>query len=204
MYSSLLYGTKSFLLEKLKYNGASLNEGQIDVMVDGRPPPISGDIFIAVHPGGFRGTSMEILDVNCQVNITVTLRTTQVPYDRTGIFSIVDQKLGLGPLTQLIIEYIHMNYIILQYAGKYINEVSGLCNQWIEPLRLNICSPPRFVGGEWFHAEGEAREEAIIQTISFADARRVQYTTFQPVVDVLDGYVPPGIVEGETVSVFQP
>lgn len=189
---SLLLGTKEFLLKNILYNNQPLSESLCDVMPDGRPPNDCGEFFMAIHPGGSRGTNYEILDIVHQINITLTIRISRVPFDRIGRQIIVKKQMGLSDFIQLLIQVIHMNYNILLMADSFIgNEfgeegiIDGFPNKWIEPLRFNTCSPPRIVGGDWFHSERDA-EAGIIQTVTFGDARRVQFSDFQPNVITLD------------------
>lgn len=188
-YPSLLYGIKKFFIEHLTYNNRKLDENSVDNMVDGRPPGNCGEMFISVHPGGFRGQSQEYIDALHQANVTVTIRTAKTPFDRMGRFSVIDKELGLGNLVQKIVEYVHLNYIIVEYANDFIEDKK--VNRWIEPLRLNVVSPPRLVGGDWFHADTPAQEEAVIQTISFGDARRIQFGAFQPYPQDMENFLLP-------------
>lgn len=187
-YPSLLYGTKKFLLETLTWNGYPLTEARCNVMIDGRPPQTCGDMFIAIHPGGFRGVSPEIIEAVHQLNITLTFRVANIPKDKAGVYAYLEKNLGIGELAQKIVEYLHNNYIILKYANEFIENPK--VNRWVEPLRLGVATPPRIVGGDWVHAPA-SKEEVIIQSISFGEAKRVQFGTYQPYPEMLEPYLLP-------------
>jgi len=190
-YASLLYATKEFLIDNLVFDKKKLNENMCDVTVDGRPPTNCGEIFVAIHPGGFRGNNPEILDAIHSMYITVTFRCAKTPFDRVGMKVIVDQTLGMGDFVQTIVQYVGMNYQILNMANSRIDPQ---LNRWVEPLRFSSASPPRFVGGEWFHANN-AQEEALTQTITFGEARRTQWYTFQPYPTDVSG-----LINGEAIA----
>ena len=190
-YASLLFATKKLLIENLTYANRPLNEGLCDVMVDGRPPTNAGEIFVAIHAGGFRGLSTEILECSHSLNVTLTFRCAKTGFDRVGMKNIVDQSLGMGDFAQLIVEYIHLNYQILHDANERIVKTK---NRWVEPLRFANSSPPRYVDGNWFHAK-EGQEEALVQTIAFSEAKRVQFAAFQPYPEDFDGIEGGGALE---------
>jgi hypothetical protein len=179
-YPSLLYGVKSFYLEHLKYNNQKLDENFVDVMIDGRPPGVAPEIFVAIHQGTVKGTNYEILDAIYSVQVTITFRVAKWPHDRFGVLAVLDKELGLGQFLHKVVEITHMNYDILRRANEYL--VAPNKQPWIEPLRMNTISAPKLVDGSWFHAR-EGNEEAVIQTIVFGDARRVQFGEFQPITE---------------------
>lgn len=186
-YAKLLHATKDFLIENISFDDKKLDENSCDVTVDGRPPTNSGEIFVAVHASTFRGNNLEILDAIYGLNVTVTFRCAKTPFDRLGMKVIVDQSLGLGEFVHTLVESIGMNYHILHIANSRMDVTK---NRWVEPLRFMSSSAPRLVGGEWFHAASrEAQEEALVQSISFGEARRVQFYTYQPYPENFDGLI---------------
>lgn len=192
-YASLLFATKQFLIDTLTYDNKHFDETMCDVTVDGRPPSNCGEVFVAVHAGGFRGNNPEILDAFHSLNITLTFRCADTPFDRLGMNVIVQQSLGMGELCQKIVEIVGFNYEILRIAN---DRIPTDVNRWVEPLRFSSATPPRLVGGEWFHAnDPNAREEALVQSISFGEARRVQFYTYQPYPTDVSG-----LLNGEAIE----
>lgn len=183
--SSLLYAVKTFILQKFTYNNQSINEEICDVMPDGRPHPSAGELFISVHPGGSRGSNDEVLWAIHSVNLSITLKTGRSPVDRVGTHDMIKKRLGILEVGQKLIETIHMNYHILQIANSYIDNPA---NKWVEPLRFNNSPPPRMMSADWVHST-EGTDIAIMQYISFSNAVRVQFSDYQPGVDIHD-YVP--------------
>lgn len=182
-YASLLLATKEFLIDNLKYDNRPIDETLCNVMADGRPPAECGELFLSVHPGSFRGVSMEILECVHSLNITITLRTANAAFDKLGLTHVTDFSLGIGELAQTLAEYIHLNQSIINLANTKIDIYK---NRWVEPLRFSSASTPRLESGRWFHAESGI-EEAIVQTLSFTDAKRVQFGAFQPYPENYDG-----------------
>lgn len=182
-YASLLLATKEFLIDNLKFDDREIDDSICNVMADARPPAECGDLFISVHPGSFRGVSMEILECVHSLNVTITLRTANAAFDKLGISHVTDFKLGIGELAQTLAEYIHLCWEIINRANAKIDIYK---NRWVEPLRFSSASTPRLESGRWFHAENGS-EEAIVQTLSFSDAKRVQFGAFQPYPENFDG-----------------
>ena len=176
--SSLLLATKKFLIDNIKLGNKAITESICNVMPDGRPPPGFGELFISIHPGGFRGTSYEILYAVHSINITITQKIDGSPQDITGLQNVVLKYRGIEEIAQKLIEVLIMNYELLSIADSLIE---GEVNKWVEPLRFNNASAPRIVGSEWLRSE-RARESAIIQTITLGDAVRIQFGIYQPTV----------------------
>lgn len=147
-------------------------------MPDGRPPPGMGELFISIHPGGFRGVSSEYLHCIHSINITINIKIEGSTDDKVGLQNVVLPYRGIEEIAQLLVESIHDNYLILQMANSILG---SNVNGFIEPLRFNNSSPPRIVGSDWFSTE-KSNKSGIIQTLTFGDAVRIQYSSFQPVV----------------------
>ncbi len=184
-HRALLLATRDELREHLIINGKRLEDVHCECMVDGRPMPMSGEYFISVHPGGVRGTNPEVLLAVHQINITVTLRSSYSPFDKTGTRMTTYEKEGIEDISQKIIEIVHMNYHLVNKANNYIKKeppiVLNTVNRFIEPLRFQFYSAARLAGGDWFHAQAHP-ESALIQAISFGEALRAQYPDFQPTI----------------------
>jgi hypothetical protein len=181
-HSSLLYGVATFIRQKYTYNNLPINETVCDVMPDGRPPPVFGELFISVHPGGSRGNSQEVLWSIHAINVTVTLRTGKSTNDRVGTHDMIKKSLGILEITTKLTKMIHMNYQILQIANSYIDDPA---NKWAEPLRFNTSPSPRMVGKEWLQVE-EGTDLAIVHNINFSEAVLVEFADYQPGIDIKD------------------
>lgn len=204
---ALLVATRDFIRSHLKFDKQPLRDSLCEIMPDGRPPPFAGEFFVSVHAGGFKGQSTEDLDVNHQLNITITWRCAFSPYDKQGLAVIVREPDGLLVVAQTLMEMIHNNWFIINNANFIIKDT---VNKFVEPLRFSFASPVRPVSANWFHAN-EGSEVGMIQSLTFGEARRVQYGTYQPFVELPAGYPPHGVlpalhIDGTTLDndVFGP
>lgn len=141
--------------------------------MSGRPPPMCGKRFIAVHRAGRRGKWQVALDEIYDVAVTVTMRVEQ-PYDRIGKNLLEKQESGMDDLCDRIRSAISVDSLTNDIINA-ANVILGITvNGFIEPLYFQDDNDIRIVSGDWFHADPEAVEVGIACTMKFTGARRIQ------------------------------
>lgn len=149
-------------------------DAQCDVQPDGRVPPPAGQVYVSVHPAGFRNTAEYDLglDEAYDVTVTLTMRAGWLPRDRVGTQQTARPSAGLYARAAAIRAALHMAYAVTAAANEAIGDDE---NGFVEPLRFSSCSAPQEKGPEWFGAEGDATPAAgYAVELRFVGARRVQ------------------------------
>lgn len=145
-----------------------------DEQPDGQPPPNAGQVYYAVHQGGWTNAADEYLDELCGVLVTITLRAGYVPKDRTSLTLFR----AIRPMCSLVRQHVHDNYALMNLANTKLNAAFGhTVNGFVEPLRFRSVSPPAVRGPDWFSAEAQPNGHTITGvscTLVFERARRVQ------------------------------
>lgn len=166
--NELILAVVDFLRSK---DGLSLSASECDEQPDGQPPPNAGQVYYAVHEGGWRNNQDEHIDEMCAVNVTITLRAGFAPQDRTGLALLRDIRNRRASLRAKI----HNSYKILELANDKLTANYGANNGFIEPLRFRDAGKPEPKGPEWFFAEHKATPTTgYAVTLRFENARRVQ------------------------------
>lgn len=148
----------------------SLTEGQHAVVVDGRPPMISGQRFVGVHAGDWSNANNESLDEYIGLTVTITDRIGMFPFDRQGAEALEKAQTGLETFAEAVVAAIHSNYVLMNAANALI---VGTVTTFVEPLRFRHGEKPTYRDGTWFGAEPE-QDAGLSITVVFGDARRVQ------------------------------
>lgn len=157
---------------ELKYD-----ESQCGRQFDGRPPPASGDVYVAVWSRGARESSSQpaartALDERLGLLVTVTLRL-KLPRDR-WVEARDDLERRLNAVRALLHRDSHDHRVVRlanQLCGRSQAETrhAGFC----EGLAFARLEPLQAVGGEWF-ASGKGGEAGLAQAAAFERARLVQ------------------------------
>jgi lysophospholipase L1-like esterase len=151
---------------------------------DGKPPPIAGELFIAVHPGRWAGIDCEGLGEAIDFQVTVTKRASFAPDDEGMMQVWAAPAVGVDAICRAIIAKLHLDvsgdaliaaanaYIVAQNFGSPVNGFT-VCP------RFRDGGNPIDRGAEWFSAEGDMAvgkfaNAGISQTISFGPAERYQ------------------------------
>jgi hypothetical protein len=133
-----------------------------ELMFDGQPPPMAGQLFAAVHPGDWRGQDIEGLQEVFGFMVTVTRRASYAPVDRGAVELWAKASVGLEAICR-------------NAANAYIGAGA---NGFVVPPRLRDGGKPQDRGPEWFWAEGEGKGKlapaGISQTLTFGGAERYQ------------------------------
>lgn len=152
--------------------GLSLAANQCDEQPDGQPPPMSGQIYYAVHEGKWSSTDAENIDERYGVHITITLRAGTAPKDRHAMAIYRDLRTRRKELHDLMMTH---RYVIMNLANQKLgNSVNG----FVEPLRFIAPTPIEQKGPDWFSSSSSTPSIAgVACTLVFEDARLVQKLT---------------------------
>lgn len=159
---------------------------QCDIMPEGHPRPATGDVFVAIHEGSETSTMDNALDDYFDFSLTLTMRTTNVSFDRIGdqmLASKLARRAGPGGAPSFnarceqLRAFLHMNWAVIGVANDYLvawaidgTTVYGFA----EPARFRQREVPQLVGGEWFAADPEAEDTGLKSELRFEGARRLQ------------------------------
>ena len=187
MIDALLYAVRDGI------RAASMNYGkaECEIMEDGKPPPRTGNVFVAVHGGKTRpgqandNNLYELYDFS----VTLTMRVV-IAADRIGDQLIArnivlvpqGQRQGFNHRVEQLRGFLHMNWRITVLQGQTPNSANDNLAAWAtgtvygftEPARYQGPELPTLVGGEWLGAEPDAQDFAIKSELRFANAKRFQ------------------------------
>lgn len=171
---ALTLATKDYLQFWFGYTDA-----ECDTSPDGQPPPMSGELFVAVHGGGFRNGADDSRQDYHTVMITITRRVPQAPFDRSYSSIIDDVDQGLEVTANQIIAKMHTGtgaYEVMNQANKYLVSWAGGRDVYgfEEPLRFRGCTEPQKKSGSWVHGDAGEPHAARTLTLTFSDALRQQ------------------------------
>lgn len=153
-------------------SGLSLAAGECAVTVDGRPHPLCGQRYIAVHPGGWTNRANDHFDEQHGLFVTVTLRLQQYPADRED--AMIDLDEALEDLCQQVATVVHASAsTIMAAANSDLDDSEPTANGFAEPLRFRDCSPPAYRDGAWFRADPDEPVAGVSRTLRFLEARRL-------------------------------
>lgn len=155
--------------------GLQLDDGLYGQSVDGRPHPMCGQKFIAVHAGYWTNRANDHFDEQHGVNVTVTFRLEEAPTDRQTAMMDLDDS--LEDFCQQIVDLVHDSAAsIMAAANTTLATSEATKNGFVEPLRFRDCSPPVERSGPWFRADPDQEAAGLSRTIRFLEARRVVRT----------------------------
>lgn len=186
MIDALLFAVRNACVNDLAYSVRT----NVDVRVDGMPPPGCGDVFLAIHQAGSQQTMSNAKDDYYAFDLTLTYRIT-VPLDRIGDRELASQlarlpgpkgSISLNNRLDILSNYFHM-------AWGVIGDANNLMAGWTpnvfvlwgfaEPPRYKNTELPRFENGTWFGADAAAEQVGLVGQLHFDDCRRLQpLTTF--------------------------
>ena len=147
-------------------NGSPLryDHRTMDIMPDGRPKPMCGPVFLAIHPGPDQNVGVENLSEYFAVHLTLTMKIL-IPGDATGSHllaaAITPQLLeetGFNQRADSIRAFFNKNWEVIEAANEYLCVRAGAIGQesvygFSESPVYNPGEPPYLVGESWFKAE---------------------------------------------------
>lgn len=154
--------------------GLGYETRQCEVGWDGQPPPMAGQVFVAVHPGSITSQSDQAMDEYYDLTVTLSMRLGQFPVDRWGERSLILSDTGLYARAEAIRALLHMNYPVQDAANAIIGAQD---NGFVETIRYLGMGALREQGPDWWWAESEQQTEAPVGLsveIRLGKARRVQ------------------------------
>ena len=197
MIDALLYAVRDGIRAT---SGMNYDAKTCDIVADsdGRPPPVCGNYFAAIHSATSRSDADNQLQEWYDFTITLTMRVT-VPIDRIGD-QLMSRNIERVPLAERQGFYakverlrarVHMNWGFVVLTGQNPPSANDNLVAWApdgttvygfcEPMRyLGSNAPPVLVGGEWFDAEPESEEVGIKVDLLFGKCRRFQPHTSSP------------------------
>lgn len=190
MLDALLYAVR----DGIRAAGFNYGAAEVDIMDDGKPPPVAGNVFVAVHgakssPGPANSRNLDEL---YDFSVTLTMRVV-VPLDRIGT-QLIARNVALVPLAQRqgfnakveqLRGFLHMNWAMIVLQGQVPNSANDNLAEWatgtvygfVEPARYSGAEVPTLVGGDWLGAEPDAEDFALKSELRFTGARRMQPQT---------------------------
>lgn len=186
---ALLLAVRDRLKQGLADGGLAYTAAECEVMFDGQPPPRCGELFVAIHEGywlpGPPDEDDGSLTELCGVDVTVTVRTGKVPFDRLGTDAYCGPAgQSLEERCRAIIAKLHKDpgpraagnpahYPVLATANATIGAGE---NGFIEPLVFIKPGKVTPRGPAWFSSDlpdGQA-PSGLSLTLHFGGAKRVQ------------------------------
>lgn len=148
-----------------------------EVGFDGKPKPMCGARYFAVHPMGWNGISGDWdLGEEYSIGVTVTLRTGFAPKDRWGIALWLAQDGGMETTIRQIVAEIHHSQSVRLAMNEELDGAGS--GNFLTPLQLLRIENPVVRNHTWFDAEvpedGRVAESGVSQTIVFGKCQRVQ------------------------------
>lgn len=171
---ALRLAVKAQLLTSLSLNA---DGRECACTVDGRPWPMAGQKFVAVHPGPHQNRGNDHHDELHSVLVTVTFRSPVYPTDREDQLLDLDEQLDeyCDKVAQVLHDTDTADAIRVA-ANVTLTAEDATQNGFVEPLRFRGCSQPQYRGAEWFRC-GEGNEaDGISRTLVFQEARRIVRT----------------------------
>ena len=173
--SALLRATRDRIREH-----ADFTDRQVNVELDERAPATAGDLYIivtfgSVQPGPNHHPAGSVIDWVYGVNVSIVMRAPKKPRDRTRELW-VETSASLQTHMDAVMSRVDFQYPLLADANAYILAEESSTFGFVEPLRFAGAGPIRQAPAEVFAGTGEPAA-AVIRTLQFAGARRVQYLT---------------------------
>ena len=157
---------------------------QVEVEIDEFAPATVGDLYIMVIPAGVEAgpahnTSGGVIDKLYSVDVAIVLRSLKKPRDRRReILTDFRGTTGIGAhfaRHELNINLqIDFNYTVLSTANTFIVNESASNDGFMEPLKFAGLGPIREAPAEVFAGVGGESEAALIRTIHYRGARRIE------------------------------
>lgn len=176
--NALLFGVKNSL-----YSGLGLTAANCRIMPDERPIPKCGREFFSIYGSAwqpFRETGSKSIHEEYQVTVAITLRTTQIPFDRQGEKSYVHENMtdaerlgfAIDQRAVQVMNALHNNHVVMETANDVLNTYynpgddpelpdPGTLYPFLTTLKWEMTTPsPIIVGPSHFSSEDSNPEEA--------------------------------------------
>jgi len=130
---------------------------ECEVGWDGKPPPISGDVFLSVHPGVVSETNVEGRATSYQYSVTLSMKLGAFPVDRWGPEAVAKVTTGFYQRADAIAALLHRNLNVFAQANEIIGEDA---NGFTECQRFLGYGLLQQQGPDWWWAEDQPAGQA--------------------------------------------
>lgn len=135
----------------------NLSVDQLGVRFNHKPPPLVGDLYVAVY-GTEIGTSQPDLntgiDLVYSIGITVTKRVSYNPYEMLDVELFLADTSGMEAILHKSCAYLHQNFDLLGPFNERLRERYSSAQAFIEPFRFKYMdATPTVVTEKWFEPE---------------------------------------------------
>lgn len=152
-------------------------ETECEVELGVLPPPLFGEVFVAVCPAAWDSASEGGADLweRIRIDVHVIQRAKLVPLDRQGKEFLLKNLSSLNARCRAIAKRINMRYEVMDAANELIQETTGDDAQqgFHHPLRWTGCTLPAVLDATAWGAKPESGA-AIYRTVKFGEAERIQ------------------------------
>ena len=156
---------------------AEFENRQVEVELDEHIPPLAGDVYVLVMPGGVEPgpshpTNQGAIDKLYGVDVAIALRAPRVPTDRRrSLFIALSSSFEIY---QAAVELqVDFKYPVLDAANALILAESGSTQGFIEALKFAGVGPFRLIDANTYQASAGEPVAAVMRTIRFRGARRL-------------------------------
>ena len=161
-------GVQRYLQERM-----SFRDTECGVQNGPEPPSQAGYIYVSVHLGqeNHRGLDQSIQE-SWGVDVTVSLKTARIPFQRWGIDAIDRPIDGLEVLGTQILNLLHHNYDLM----NAINASGRNLNFYRPLLAPSTQAAPQERGGAWWGAGKDSKggqAQGMSKTFRFEGAERI-------------------------------
>ncbi|MCI0333549.1 MAG: hypothetical protein L0228_10040 [Planctomycetes bacterium] len=175
---SLLIAVREKLRLPTDQGGAGYAETECDVEPDQDVPATSGQVYVAVMPGGWQpgerhAKSGGVRDMVYSLSVMVARRIGNVPRDRrTDVF--MNNLASIDADVERIIKALDWQQSVVNAASGILQQLSGSSQPFIHPLVAGQVGPPALVGAEVFSAAAGVQPAGMKRVIPFGNARLIQ------------------------------
>jgi hypothetical protein len=123
----------------------------VKLMPSGKPAPIAGEFFIAIH---YQGLTTNVVETNgsiqqeISIGVTISQRTRWSPEDRDGDRILLRSLDSLAAFSTALAPLLHLNYPLLYRVDS--SPLLGPQTQVVEPLLLESISGPEERDKSWW------------------------------------------------------
>ena len=166
--------------DRIRAHG-SFEDRQVDVELDEMAPPTAGPVYVMVMTGGTEAgpshaTNQGARDILYNVDVAIALRAPKVPRDRKRQMFIALSK-SFETYQRYVMDQVDFKYEVNDAANAYIAAETGSQDGFTEVLKFTGSSPFRQASSELFAATAGETVAAVIRTVHFRGARRLEQRT---------------------------
>lgn len=155
-------------------------EHEISLEPEGRPPPVIGWKWLAVHPVAWSPGDINPhkgIHETYTLQVTLTVKFGEYPQDDTANYLYYPQDEGMEATIRQVIRSIHQNQDVITLANSNLQTNVDRHVKYLEWLDSD--PEPRLEGVGWITADKEGAEDrgAYVQSVRFRGGDRLQRAT---------------------------